>query len=82
VALVRAIIKAASKARSRRRKALDEDRDGGTARRIRQRIGQILDDAASLGQRSATVRNPAEADLHKGLDGMSGETHRRSRRGP
>ena len=69
---VRAILKAASKARPRRRKALDQDRDGGTARRVRQRIGQILAYAASLGQRSATVRNPADADLHKGFGGISG----------
>ncbi|HEY1887760.1 MAG TPA: tyrosine-type recombinase/integrase [Roseiarcus sp.] len=38
----------------------------GTARRVRQHIALILDDATRRGLRSATIRNPADPKLHRG----------------
>jgi integrase len=58
---IRAVIKVASKL------------PGGTARRVRQRIEQILDDAVGLGLRSAIMRNPADVGLHRGIGRKQGE---------
>jgi integrase len=44
-----------------------------TARRVRQRIETVLDDATAKGRRSATARNPADAKLHAILGRKRGE---------